>query len=147
MRPHPNLWTGGALIGLGAAMAVIAAGFPTLPIMAFGPGLFPKIVAAGLVLSGIGIAVERAPVEAGPAPRAPPILGVLGVVAAFALALDPLGFHVAGTLALAAAIRLFGGGWARALVTAPAATILLHLLFYDLLRVPLPWGLLVPLAW
>jgi putative tricarboxylic transport membrane protein len=147
MRAHLNLWTGGALILLGAAIAVIAAGFPTLPIMAYGPGLFPKIVAAGLVLSGLGIALERTTPPAGDVLRPLPILAVLAVIAAFALTLDWLGFHVAGSLALLAAIRLFGGGWTRALLVAPIATALLHLLFYDFLRVPLPWGLLLPLAW
>ena len=147
MRTHPNLLTGGTLILLGAAIAVIASGFPTLPIMAYGPGLFPKIVAGGLVLSGIGIAVERGMPQAGPALRALPILGVLTVIAAFALSLDLLGFHIAGGLAMIAAILLFGGGWLQALIFAPIATVLLHLLFYNVLRVPLPWGLLLPWAW
>jgi putative tricarboxylic transport membrane protein len=27
------------------------------------------------------------------------------------------------------------------------ATLLVHLVFYKFLRVPLPWGLLLPVAW
>jgi putative tricarboxylic transport membrane protein len=32
-------------------------------------------------------------------------------------------------------------------VVAVAATLLIHTLFYKLLRVPLPWGVLEPVLW
>ncbi len=138
---------GGALILLGAGMAIVARGFPSIGAMAYGPDLFPTIVGAGLMLSGLGVALEAAPDA--PARARSPVRhwGLVAVAAAFALTLDPLGFHVAGGLAAAAAIRLFGGGWALALVLGAVGTALLHALFYSVMRVPLPWGLLLPVAW
>lgn len=131
-------------------MFVTALGFPVIPAMAYGPGLFPKIVAVGLIVSGLGIAAEGVAGRSvnDKQPLSPlPIVLLFGVVLAFILLLPHLGFHIAGTLATAAVIAIFGGGWMTILLFAPLATILVHLLFYNLLRVPLPWGLLLPVAW
>jgi putative tricarboxylic transport membrane protein len=35
----------------------------------------------------------------------------------------------------------------RALLIALVAALLIHAAFYKLLRVPLPWGVLMPIAW
>jgi putative tricarboxylic transport membrane protein len=158
MRPT-DLAAGGALIAVGAAMAWTARGFPRLGGMDYGPDLFPTIAAAGLVLSGAGIVAEglRAPGAADSAARgaadAAPGRGALraaalvGLCAAFAVSLTTLGFHLAAALALIGAARLFGAGWGAALTLAAVAAPLLHAAFYTALRVPLPWGLLTPVAW
>jgi len=146
-----DLLTGSALAVAGIVMISVAVTFPSIPVMAYGPGLFPKIVAGGLILSGIGIVAEAWTGRAGAGDAAPmrplPVLALAAIIAGFALAMDPLGFHIAAILALIATVRLFGGGWITALVFAPVATALLHLVFYNVLRVPLPWGLLLPVAW
>ena len=138
---------GGALVALGAAMVLVARGFPSIGAMAYGPDLFPTIVGTGLIVSGALVALEFVS-EAGEEVTAPiKLIALVAIVAGFALLLDPLGFHIAGTLAFAAAIRLFGGGWLRAALVGTLGTILLHALFYTAMRVPLPWGLLLSVAW
>ena len=37
---------------------------------------------------------------------------------------------------------MLGGSWRAAVAVAIVATVLIHLSFYKLLRIPLPWGLL-----
>ena len=69
------------------------------------------------------------------------------MVAGYGLLLDPLGFHIASFLAVFATGRVFGLRVTGAALLALPLVIGVHLLFYSLLRVPLPWGLLTPLAW
>jgi putative tricarboxylic transport membrane protein len=69
------------------------------------------------------------------------------VVAAFALLMPWLGFHIAAALAMLVAVPVFGGGWLLTVVLAAAGPFALHYVFYSLLRVTLPWGLLTPVAW
>lgn len=138
---------GAALFALGAAMVIVARGFPSIGAVTYGPGLFPTIVGTGLMASGLGIAVETAPAAEETARRPGHMLGLALLVGFFALTLDPLGFHIAGAITFLAAIRLFGGGWVRAILVALIGTVLLHALFYTVMRVPLPWGLLLPVAW
>jgi putative tricarboxylic transport membrane protein len=152
MNLHRDVLAGAALIALAIAMAWIARGFPRIGAMAYGPDLFPNIVAAGLALSGLGILLE---VHRGAAPEAEetgivsrlPILILAGLVAAFAILLPVLGFHVAAALALLVAVPLFGGGWKTTLAVVVLGPAALHYVFYSLLRVTLPWGLLYPVAW
>lgn len=148
-----NLAAGGALLVVGGAMAVAARDFPTVGGMTYGPGLFPTIISCGLVASGLGIVLEA--VRTGPAarlepkrrPRLLPMAGVLAVIAFFALALNPLGFHVTAAISLLIAVRIFGGRWRVAVSLAVIGTAAVHFLFYSVLRVPLPWGLMLPIAW
>lgn len=149
-----DIMTGAALIALGIAMTWVAGGFPQIGAMAYGPDLFPRIIAGGLVLSGLGILLEvwrgtspETPDTDAPRMRALPILVLLGVVAGFSVLLPVLGFHLATALALLVAVRVFGGGWITCVAMAILAPVLLHYVFYSILRVPLPWGLLTPVAW
>ncbi|WP_422073418.1 tripartite tricarboxylate transporter TctB family protein [Tranquillimonas rosea] len=152
MADTRDLVTGSALCALGAAMAIVARGFPTVGGMAYGPGLFPTIVAVGLVASGLGIAAEglaagrNRPDEDG-GRRLGPLVGILAVIAFFALALDPLGFHIAAAISLLCSVRLFGGGMVAGTALALVGPVVLQAVFYSVLRVPLPWGLLLPVAW
>ncbi|WP_233337364.1 tripartite tricarboxylate transporter TctB family protein [Halomonas sp. A40-4] len=74
-------------------------------------------------------------------------LALLVVVCGYGLLLAPLGFHIASFLAVFATGRVFGLRVTGAALLALPLVIGVHLLFYSLLRVPLPWGLLTPLAW
>lgn len=151
MTATRDIVTGAALVALGTLMIWIASGFPQIGAMAFGPDLFPRIIASGLILSGLGILLEAArgiaPASEGGRLAALPILILLALVAAFAVLLPVLGFHITAALALLVAVRVFGGGWSIAAAVALLAPIILHYVFYSVLRVPLPWGLLTPLAW
>jgi putative tricarboxylic transport membrane protein len=55
---------------------------------------------------------------------------------------DTLGFHITAAALLLGWSRLLGASWRLALPVSLAATMGIHLAFYKLLKVPLPWGLL-----
>jgi len=77
--------------------------------------------------------------------RARPAAGFLSVLIGLALYVvlaDPLGFHLTGFLLLLAWTLVLGARPAVALPVAILAPILIHLAFYKLLRIPLPWGVL-----
>jgi putative tricarboxylic transport membrane protein len=74
-------------------------------------------------------------------------LALLIMILGYGLLLDPLGFHIASFMAVSATALIFGMRAGGAVLLALPLVIGVHLLFYSLLRVPLPWGLLTPLAW
>jgi putative tricarboxylic transport membrane protein len=122
-----------------------------MPGQKFGPAWFPGLVAAGLGACGILLVVsgvrQGAPWLALPEwmSRHRPVVGVAAVIAGlvfYILAADKLGFHITGIALLAFWLRLLGASWRVTAVVAVVATFAIHLSFYKLLRVPLPWGLL-----
>ncbi len=155
-----------AIVGLVLVVFAVAVGayartFPALGGMDVGPALFPTVIAGGLALCGAAMIAQsvlrRRRGAGGPwlelddwARRWRPwsnALAVLAVVFGFALLLDDLGYHLT---ALAALLGLLF--WLRvrpltAVLVAVITTALTHELFNGWLRVPLPWGLLEPVAW
>jgi putative tricarboxylic transport membrane protein len=143
--------TGAALIALAAAILWHVQGFPAMPGQKFGPAWFPGLIAAGFAICGALLVVagvrQGAPWISLPGwmSRRAPLRGVLAVIAgllAYILAADALGFHLTGVLLLASWIRILGGSWRMAAIVAVVGTVAIHLSFYKILRVPLPWGLL-----
>lgn len=145
--------SGAALAALGAAVLWHIQGFPPMPGQKFGPAWFPGLVAGGLIVCGALLVAARlraaapAPLVALPAwmRRARPVASVASVVAGLAfyvLAADTLGFHITAAALLLVWSRLLGAAWMLALPVALAAAFVIHLAFYKLLKVPLPWGLL-----
>ena len=121
-----------------------------MPGQRFGPAWFPGLVAAGLGVCGLFLVfagVRRgAPWVALPdwVYRPRPLLGVGSVIGGllfYILAADKLGFHLTGVVLLALWIRILGRSWRAAAVVAVLATVAIHLAFYKVLRIPLPWGL------
>jgi putative tricarboxylic transport membrane protein len=121
-----------------------------MPGQRFGPAWFPGSIAAGLGLCGLLLVYrgirQREPWVALPdwVHRRRPLLGVGGVIAGllfYILAADTLGFHITGILLLAIWTRILGASWRMAAVVAVVATVAIHLSFYKILRIPLPWGL------
>ncbi|MBZ9558484.1 MULTISPECIES: tripartite tricarboxylate transporter TctB family protein [unclassified Modicisalibacter] len=158
MAQHDRL-SGCLLILFGALVLWRASGFPSMAGLAYGPGLFPSIAAIGLIGCGTIIALgARRPASRGTS-RGESTTGtsrrranarmasLLGVVLGYALLLEPLGFHVASLLLVVAAARIFGLPWGRCLLLAVPLVVAVHALFYSLLHVPLPWGVLTPVAW
>ena len=76
-----------------------------------------------------------------------PSIAAIGLIVCGALLLDLLGFHIASFMAVSATALIFGMRAGGAVLLALPLVIGVHLLFYSLLRVPLPWGLLTPMAW
>lgn len=121
-----------------------------MPGQRFGPAWFPGVIAAGLGICGVLLIVagvrQGAPWLALPdwIFRRRPFLGVAGVLGGlvcYILAADTLGFHITGIVLLASWVRILGGSWRMAAVAAVVGTVAIHLSFYKLLRIPLPWGL------
>ncbi|MCI0509996.1 putative tricarboxylic transport membrane protein [Chromohalobacter marismortui] len=141
--------SGCLLVIFGALVMWRASTFPTPAGLTYGPGLFPSIAATGLMLCGAAIGFgsrRRATPNATRRSTTRP-LALLTVVAGYALLLDPLGFHITSFLAVAATCLLFGMRITGSVLLALPLVIGVHLLFYSLLHVPLPWGLLTPWAW
>jgi putative tricarboxylic transport membrane protein len=119
-----------------------------MPGQKFGPAWFPGAIAAGLLLCGVLLVLRAGgePWFAVPAwtKRARPIAGVAAVIGGllfYVLAADWLGFHLTGLLLLTLWCRVLGAGWRLSLAVSVIATLAIHLSFYKLLRIPLPWGL------
>ena len=122
-----------------------------MPGQKFGPAWFPGLIAVGLILCGALLAAQSLRV---PEPLfAPPawlrsrraLAGVASVVGGLLLyyfAADTLGFYPTAFALLVVWLRILGAPWRVTIPVALAATIIIHLSFYKLLRIPLPWGLL-----
>jgi putative tricarboxylic transport membrane protein len=67
---------------------------------------------------------------------------VLAGLVFYILAADALGFYLTGILLLAFWMRILGAAWRVAAVASVVATVAIHLSFYKVLRIPLPWGFL-----
>jgi putative tricarboxylic transport membrane protein len=147
---------GGLIILLGIAILVHVQGYPTIPGQKYGPALFPGFAAAGLVACG-ALLVRRGMRAGSPAlvlaawTRSPHhatnFLLVIGALVFYIVAAEPLGFVPTGVVILVALFWKLGVRWGLAVPAALVATLVVHSLFYKMMRVPLPWGLLQPLAW
>jgi len=121
-----------------------------MPGQRFGPAWFPGSIAAGLAVCG-GLLIFSGLRRASPWVALPdwvhrrrPLLGVGSVIAGlvfYILAADTLGFYITGIVLLAFWMRILGASWRMAAVVAVVATAAIHLSFYKILRIPLPWGL------
>ena len=148
---------GAVFLALSIAVLVTIQGFPKIPGQSIGPGAFPGLIAS--LLAGCSIALiwrgwrERAsqPLVAmgawlGSLPHVRNFLVATGSLVFYVLASDKLGFLICGSLIL---LSLFLALRVRPLLAVALAVLLpvvIHLIFYKLLRVPLPWGVL-PLLW
>jgi putative tricarboxylic transport membrane protein len=145
----------GALFALlGAVVLWHVQSFPVIPGQKFGASLFPGVISAGLMICGVLLAARgvyrRVPGGAllsfDAWARDPvTVVRFLSVPAGllfYILTSDFLGFHIAASLAMVAWLLVFGMRPLLALAIGIAFPILMHLAFYKILRVPLPWGLL-----
>jgi putative tricarboxylic transport membrane protein len=132
--------------------------FPSLHGQAYGPDLFPILIGVGFLITGTVLTVRGLAQRAGQ-----PLIevGAWAVdrhnVVNFALVLlallfyivasDWLGFIPTAFIIMLVLLKSFGSGFAAALVIAALSTLGIHALFARVLLVPLPWGLLQPVAW
>ena len=153
-----------ALAVLGVAVFVSSRGFPVVPGQKLGAGFLPGIVGVGLMLCAVALVLRSlrgpstppapstgdAPASEGAAPAperlriGPPLLVVASIIAFVVLA-EPVGFLLVAPPCLMVLQRALGRRWGESLLWALGATVVVHLVFYKVLRVPLPWGLLPPL--
>jgi len=122
-----------------------------MPGQKFGPAWFPGLIAAGLGLCGaclvfLGLRARAAWIVVPEwTRRRRPVAGVTAVVAGlvvYVLLADRVGFYLTAFPLLVVWMRLLGASWRVTVPVALIATVAIHLSFYKLLRIPLPWGVL-----
>jgi putative tricarboxylic transport membrane protein len=160
--------TGLLTFGLGAVAAYAGSRLPPVPGQQIGPNVFPLVIGVGLCLCGLMIAFrighsfeEEAEADLAAHSDLPTEEQVLAshgalyklrvlippaLLVFYALAVDRLGFYVTTAIIIVTAALVFGARPRLAIPVALIAPVLVHLVFYKLLRVPLPAGL-VPMPW
>jgi putative tricarboxylic transport membrane protein len=151
--------TGTILMMLGVLAFWGGSRLPAVPGQDVGPAAFPMVIGGGLVLCGaliaIGIGRSFEAPEEPPADAPPGLAARIGGLAAFlppvllifyVLVAERLGFLPTAAIILLAAALALGAGWRLALGLALAGPLAVHFVFYKLLRVPLPAGVL-PAPW
>jgi putative tricarboxylic transport membrane protein len=147
---------GAALIALAIAILVHIQAYPLIPGQKYGPALFPGVIAVGLIACGLllvrrGVRRGLPLLEPGRWLRSPVLatnfLAVCAVLVFYAAFAGTLGFVLTGAICLLGLFLKLGVRLAPAVVIAVIATLVIHTLFYKLLRVPLPWGVLERFAW
>jgi putative tricarboxylic transport membrane protein len=169
----PDRVTGLLLVGLGGAAAYGGSLLPPVPGQQVGPNVFPMVVGLGLCLCGVLIALgvgrrfedeaedDLAAIESEAEgepegetvspPKRHPAYGLRALLPPalllfYVFAVDRIGFiPTAMTIIFVAAVSL-GARLRLAAPVALLAPIVVHLVFYKLLRVPLPDGWL-PMPW
>jgi putative tricarboxylic transport membrane protein len=164
----PDRVTGLLVFGLGAVAAYAGSRLPPVPGQQVGPNVFPTVIGIGLCVCGLLIAFrvghsfeEEAEADLAAHSNQPSedqVLAARGtlyklrvlippaLLVFYALASERLGFYVTTALMILIAALAFGARPRLAVPVALVAPAVVHLLFYKLLRVPLPAGL-VPMPW
>ena len=146
-------WVGIGLALLALVVLWTARAFPDVPGQKLGAAFLPMIVGAGLLLCALGLIVRslRGKAYGDAGPRAAPgsehfgsSLAIIAAIVAYLLLSERLGFLLVAPLCLLMVFRAFRVGWLRALLWAIGGMVVVHLAFYKLLRVPLPWGVITP---
>ncbi len=153
--------SGGALLALAIAILVNIQSFPRIPGQSIGPSAFPGLLAGLLAVCAVilifnGLRKHLSPQRVGwiipgdwltsPWHAGNFVLTVVGLLFYILLA-DKLGFIPCGIILLGALFWKLRVRPALILPIASIATLVIHLIFYKGLRVPLPWGVLLPVAW
>lgn len=146
------------LFVLGASILFTVQSFPKIPGQQVGPALFPGLIATGLCIGGAILMVRgwrvRSSVrwlEVGDWVHSPRhVLAFATLVASvifYILASERLGFLPCAVIILTAMFYVLQVPLGKSVLIAVIASLLIHFAFYKLLRVPLPWGVLVNHAW
>lgn len=163
MKLNDAVW-GGLFVLLAGVILIHVQGFPPIPGQKVGPDLFPGAIAVGMGVCGLLLIVRgvraRLAREEGSQWQwlwLPPwlksgqhltaFLVLVGVNVFYLLVVDRLGFILTGFVYLLAFMWVLQVRLVRAIPIALIMTLAIHYAFYKLLRVPLPWGVLMPIAW
>jgi putative tricarboxylic transport membrane protein len=150
---------GVALILFALAVIGYARTFPAMPGQDYGPALFPVLIAIGFIITGVILTVSGLrrrgvqPLVGGgewlrSGPHVVNFLAVVGGLLLYILVSDWLGFILTSLLLLFGWLVLFRGGKPiSSLAIALAVTLAVNYAFSQLLLVPLPLGLLLPLIY
>ena len=141
------------LLALAMAMAVGALAFPPMPGQAFGPKLFPNIVAAGFALCAFALIMRAIKTKTLTLSMVRPewwnepgrrgnLLILLGSIVAYTLLVERVGFVLTTFALLAVLMKRLGASWRATLFASFLGTAVTYVMFAYWLRVPLPPGLL-----
>jgi putative tricarboxylic transport membrane protein len=149
----------GVLLGSLAAFVYLhARTFPPMPGQNVGPNMFPQLIAVGLMICAVLLIVRGASTIGKEKLVAIPewvggnriTIGFLMIPLAlvFYMAIsESVGFIVTSILFLLPMFLVFGVSARTALIVSVLGPLGIHAMFYKLLKVPLPWGVLAPVAW
>jgi putative tricarboxylic transport membrane protein len=150
VKLNDTVW-GGLLLALSFAILWNVRTFPHIPGQSIGPAAFPAMLA--IALAGCAIALIVRGLRAGHARlvfgdwiRSPHHVGnfmlTVAVLLFYIFAADTLGFLITAALILMAMFLKLGVRVKVALPVAIGTVFFIHIVFYKLLRVTLPWGVL-----
>ena len=145
-------------VGIGLAVLALAVlwsarSFPNVPGQKLGAAFLPILVGAGLLLSGVALILRSLHARRVSSESASASGGehfgssalTIGAVVVYILAADALGFLLLAPLCLLATFLAQRVHLVPAVWWSLGGTLVVHVAFYKLLRVPLPWGVLTPL--
>lgn len=150
--------SGGFFILLAAAIFYLTRDFRVMPGQNYGAAFFPRTIAVAMALFG-AVLVARGlrstePWVAGREwVRSPRHIAsfalVVAVLVFYIVASDELGFLVTGFVSLTVLLLWLRGRarWLEAIAVSLGCVLVIQYFFGELLRVPLPWGVLQPVAW
>ena len=150
---NTDRWGGLGLAVLALAVLWSARAFPNVPGQKLGAAFLPTLIGVGLLLGGLALVVRslrgRAYAhEAGEKAVEKEHFGssavIVGAVVAYIALSERLGFVFAAPACLLAVFLALRVRWPLAVAWSVGGTVLVHVAFYKLLRVPLPWGVLTP---
>jgi putative tricarboxylic transport membrane protein len=139
------------IAGLALAVLWSARAFPNVPGQKLGAAFLPMLIGVGLLLCAIALMLRKPaaaadaaqPPEAGEEHFGSSALTIASVVV-YILASDAVGFLLLAPLCLLATFLAQRVRLGPAMLWSLGGTLLVHVAFYKLLRVPLPWGVLTP---
>ena len=146
-------WVGLGLAALGAAVLWTARAFPAVPGQKLGAAFLPMIIGAGLLLCAVALmarSFRRSAYADAPPPAAAhehyaSAAVIIGAVLVYIVLAERVGFLILAPLCIVPVFRSLGVRWLPAVLWALGGPVVVHLAFYKLLRVPLPWGWIPPL--
>ena len=167
---------GAGLLVLSLLILWHVSSFPPAPGQPYNAALFPGIAAVGLAIASIALILaglrkrteertvtdaerekeiedlaagqDMEVLETAKVPsRMLALVLTAGAIVFYLFVANFLGFIITGTIILAALMWSYGVAFKVLVPVSIIAAVVIHLAFYKLLSVPLPWGVLQPLAW
>ena len=146
-------WAGAALAALALAVLWTAREFPQVPGQKLGSAFLPMIVGAGLLICGLALVArsfrrsayrDADRTVAAKEEHFGSAAVIVGTVLAYIFLAERVGFLILAPLSIVPVFLALGVRWRPTCLWALGGTVVVHLTFYKLLRVPLPWGPLTP---
>jgi len=152
-----DAFLGSVFLGLSLLILWSVRSLPKIPGQDVGPSAFPSLLASLLAICSVLLVIRgirerrlqpffQAGAWTGSWPHVRSFLIVIGGLLFYALSSEYLGYFLCAPIILVSLFLSLGVSAAKALPLAALATLGAHTVFYKMLLVPLPWGLL-PVLW